>query len=112
MAINDLNGINKKWLNWIKNTKIVTYLKKKNRTCSNKIDKNWNLFEHKNKIRTYLTKFDKNWDKKVTKNKIKENTIPTLASMSIINIICVKEGEEESKWKKYNITKKESDEIV
>jgi len=27
----------------------------------NKIDENWNLFEHKTKIRTYLTKVDENW---------------------------------------------------
>jgi len=34
-------------------------------TKLNKIDENWNLFEHKNKIRTDLTKLDKIWDKKV-----------------------------------------------
>jgi len=34
-------------------------------TKLNKIDENWDLFEHKNKIRTYLTKLDENWDKKV-----------------------------------------------
>ena len=30
----------------------------------NKIDENWDLFEHKTKIRTYLKKLDKNWDQK------------------------------------------------
>jgi len=30
----------------------------------NKIDKNWDLFDHKTKIRTYLIKLDKNWDQK------------------------------------------------
>jgi len=30
----------------------------------NKIDKNYDLFEHKNKIRTDLTKLDENWDQK------------------------------------------------
>jgi len=37
----------------------------------NKIDENWDLFEHKTKIRTYLKKLDENWDQKgiLTKNK-------------------------------------------
>ena len=30
----------------------------------NKIDENWDLFEHKTIIRTYLTKLNENWDKK------------------------------------------------
>jgi len=30
----------------------------------NKIDENWDLFEHKTKIKTYLTKLDENWDQK------------------------------------------------
>jgi len=30
----------------------------------NKIDENWDLFEHKTKIRTYLKKLDENWDQK------------------------------------------------
>ena len=30
----------------------------------NKIDENWDLFEHKTKIRTYLKELDENWDKK------------------------------------------------
>jgi len=30
----------------------------------NKIDENWNLFEHKIKIKTYLKKLDENWDQK------------------------------------------------
>jgi len=30
----------------------------------NKIDENWDIFEHKNKIRTDLTKLDENWDQK------------------------------------------------
>jgi len=30
----------------------------------NKIDENWDLFEHKSKIRTCLKKLDKNWDQK------------------------------------------------
>jgi len=30
----------------------------------NKIDENWDLFEHKNKIMTYLTKLDENWNQK------------------------------------------------
>jgi len=29
-------------------------------TQLNKIDENWDLFEHNTKIRTYLTKLDKN----------------------------------------------------
>jgi len=39
----------------------------------NKIDENWDIFEHKTKIRTYLKKFDENWDQKsiLTNNKIK-----------------------------------------
>jgi len=32
-------------------------------TNLNKIDKNCDVFEHKNKIKTDLTKFDENWDK-------------------------------------------------
>jgi len=31
---------------------------------SNKIDENWDLFEHKTRIMTYLTKHDENWDQK------------------------------------------------
>jgi len=46
MAVNDLNGVSKKG------------------TQLNKIDKIWDLFEHKTKIRTYLKKFDENWDQK------------------------------------------------
>jgi len=46
MAVNNLNGISKK------------------RTQLNKIDENWDLFEHKTKIRTYLIKLDKTWDQK------------------------------------------------
>jgi len=30
----------------------------------NKINENWDLFEHKTKIRTYLKKLDENWDQK------------------------------------------------
>ena len=30
----------------------------------NKIDENWDQFEHKTKIRTYLKKIDENWDQK------------------------------------------------
>jgi len=30
----------------------------------NKIDKNWDLFEHKTKIRTYLKNLNENWDQK------------------------------------------------
>ena len=30
----------------------------------NKIDENWDLFEHKTKIRAYLKKLDENWDQK------------------------------------------------
>jgi len=30
----------------------------------NKIDENWDRFEHKTKIRTYLKKLDENWDQK------------------------------------------------
>jgi len=30
----------------------------------NKIDENYNLFEHKTKTMTYLKKFDENWDQK------------------------------------------------
>jgi len=30
----------------------------------NKIDENWDLFEHKTKIMTYLKKLDENWDQK------------------------------------------------
>jgi len=30
----------------------------------NKIDENWDLFEHKTKIMTNLKKFDENWDQK------------------------------------------------
>jgi len=33
-------------------------------TQLNKIDENWDLFEHKTKIKTYLKKLDENWDKK------------------------------------------------
>jgi len=37
----------------------------------NKIDANWDLFEHKTKIRTSLKKLDENWDQKgiLTKKK-------------------------------------------
>jgi len=40
----------------------------------NKINENWDLFEHKNNIKTYLTKLDGNWNQKgiLTKNKNKE----------------------------------------
>jgi len=31
-------------------------------TQLNKIDENWDLFEHETKIRTYLKKLDENWD--------------------------------------------------
>jgi len=30
----------------------------------NKIDENWDLFEHETKIMTYLKKLDENWDQK------------------------------------------------
>jgi len=30
----------------------------------NKIDENWDLFEHKTKIRTCFKKLDENWDQK------------------------------------------------
>jgi len=33
-------------------------------TQLNKIEENWDIFEHKTKIRTYLKKFDENWDQK------------------------------------------------
>jgi len=34
-------------------------------TKLNKIDENWDLFEHKNKIMIDLTNLDENWEKKV-----------------------------------------------
>jgi len=34
------------------------------KTQLNKIDENWNLFEHETKIRTYLKKLDENCDQK------------------------------------------------
>jgi len=46
MAVNDLNGVSKK----------------KNQL--NKIDENYDLFEHKTKIRTSLKKLDENGDQK------------------------------------------------
>ena len=36
----------------------------------NKIDKNWDLFEHKTKIRTCFKKLDENWDQKGILTKI------------------------------------------
>jgi len=40
-------------------------------TQLNKINKNWDLFEHKTKIRTYLKKLNENWDQKgILTNKI------------------------------------------
>jgi len=47
MAVNDLNSVSKKGLNW------------------KKIDENLDLFEHNIKINIYLTKLDENWDQKV-----------------------------------------------
>jgi len=54
----------------------------------NKIDKNWDLFEHKTKIRTCFKKLDENWDQKgiltlrilsslppAKRNKIKNNQL-------------------------------------
>jgi len=47
MVVNDLNNVRKRM------------------TQLNKIDENYNIFEHNTKIRTYLTKLDENLDKKV-----------------------------------------------
>ena len=79
----------------------------------NKIDENWDLFEHKTKIRTYLKKLDENWDqkgiltyllnlqmlmkkvdkiKKYFKNIIKKNKDPSLKilqmSLYLISLNC------------------------
>jgi len=39
----------------------------------NKIDENWDLFEHETKIKTYLKKLDENWDEKSILTYLKKN---------------------------------------